>query len=122
MNAEPPVSNSIEILLRNQRKGRMLTELSEQMQAVANAAREHGKAGVLILTLTVTPANGDATAMSVADEIKVKLPQPSKPSSLFFVAEDGRLVREDPTQSEMKLETVKKAPDQSNPGREAVAG
>lgn len=46
---DQPIANSIEILLRNQRKGRMLTELSEQMQAVANAAREHGKSAVPVI-------------------------------------------------------------------------
>lgn len=98
------ILNSVEVLLRNQRKGKMLTELSEQMQRVALAAREHGQAARLTLTLTVLPASTDGTAMSVADEIKIKLPEPKKARSLFFVTDDGCLVRNDPNQTEMKLE------------------
>lgn len=117
------VGNSIEILLVNQRKGKMLTELSEQMQAVALAAREHNEPATLILTLKVSPASGDGSAMSVSDEIKVKLPQPKKPRSLFFITENGVLVRKDPNQSEMTLETVPKTePSTPASAEEAYAG
>lgn len=103
------ISNSFETVLRTQRKGAMLTELSEQLQAAALAVREHGKPATVTLTLNLVPANNDASALNVRDDIKSKLPEKTKSPSLFFTTDDGRLVREDPNQTEMKL-TVEASP------------
>ena len=98
-----PISNAVEILLRHQRKGKMLGDLTDAMRQVVLAVEEHGKPGKLVLTFTVEPASGEAGALKVTDEITTKLPQTKKPSSLFYMTDDGRLVREDPNQGEMQL-------------------
>lgn len=112
MNTETP-SNTFHAMLQHQRKGKLLAELSEQLQQVTLAAREFGEPATLTLTIRVSPANGDASAMAVADEIKTKLPQPKKPTSLFFVTDEGALVRNNPNQSEMNLTAVASNPDRS---------
>lgn len=113
------IPNSFEGVLRHQRKGKMLSELSQSLQAAVLAVVEHNEAATVTLTLKVSPANGDASAMSVQDEIKSKLPQPRKPNTLFYSTDDGRLVREDPNQKEMKFEvttdnTTREIPDSRN--------
>lgn len=106
----PVVVNAIDNVIRQQRKGKCLAELSEALQQVVLAVREHADSGSLTLTLKISPASGDATAMQVADEIKVKLPTIKKPSSLFYSTDEGALVRNDPNQQEMQLASL---PDRS---------
>lgn len=117
MKTETPILNAIESVLRTQRKGAMLTELTAAMQTAVCATREHLKPSVITLTLTISPASGDAAAMSVLDEIKIKPALPRKPNTLFYATDDGRLVREDPNQQEMSLTTV---PTSSTPDREPI--
>ena len=104
MNTTTPIiGNSFESVLRTQRKGALLSELSEKMQSAVLAVREHTKEATVTVTFRITPANADASALSVTDEVKVKLPEPRKPNTLFYATDDGRLVRDDPHQTEMKL-------------------
>jgi len=125
---KPPeiIGNSFESVLRNQRRGHLLSELSEKLQAAVLAVKEHTKEATVTLTFKIAPANGDASAISVTDEIKVKLPEARKANTLFYSTDDGRLVRDDPNQTEMELKTLAKpaAPvpaTESNPDRSAVA-
>jgi hypothetical protein len=80
------------------------------MQEAVMASREHGAESSITLTIKLTPANGDATQISVRDSIKVKLPEPKKPNSIFYATDDGCLSRTDPNQTEMQL-SVSSTPD-----------
>ena len=97
-------NNSFELVLRNQRKGAMMTDLSKTMQEAVLAVTEHGEAATVTVTFKISPANSDAGALSVRDEIKSKLPQPKRSNTLFYSTDDGRLVREDPNQEDLKFE------------------
>lgn len=104
----PIIANSFESVLRLQRRGALLTELSEKLQQAVLAVREHTKEASVTLTFKIAPANADASALSVLDEVKVKLPEARKANTLFYATDDGRLVREDPNQSEMDLKIAPK--------------
>ena len=100
-------SNCFESVLRNQRKGELLNEMSEAIQKATQAVKEHMKPAVVILKITIAPADGNADAVSVVDDVDLKVPRPSRSSSLFFTTDDNRLVRDNPNQTEMKLEVAK---------------
>jgi hypothetical protein len=98
------LNNSFENVLRHQRKGKCLHELSEKIQQAVLEVRALGKPASVTLTLQISPF-GDG-AVSVLDEIKTKLPAANKVSSVFYSTDEGALVRQDPNQQEMKLTAV----------------
>lgn len=114
METTKPVPNTFETVLRNQRKGLMAIELSEKLAELTRACTQHCKSGKLILTITLTPASGDGSTMSVEDQIALKLPETKKPNSLFFTTDDGQLVRDNPEQHQLNLKVV-------NPETAAIA-
>jgi len=66
-----------------------LRELSEQVSVT-------GKVGTLAYTIKVLPG-GDGKII-VKDTIKLNLPEPERPSTLFFPTSEGDLSRRDPRQ------------------------
>jgi len=105
---QTPLANSFEAVLRNQRKGALLSELSEVLQSAVLKVREHTREATVTLIIKIAPANDDASALSVVDEVKVKLPEKRKPNTLFYATDDGRLVRDDPNQKELELAVAPK--------------
>jgi hypothetical protein len=105
-----PGGNSFELVVRNQRRGALLAELSTKLSEAVMAVKEHSKPATVTLVLTIDPANGDASAVRLQDEVKVKLPRKPQGASLFYTTDDNRLVRDDPHQTEMALEVVKAQP------------
>lgn len=97
------LDNSFEHQLRHIRKGAALTELSQELQKGVLAVRSLNKKATLTLTLNIEPF-GDGT-FAITDDIKVKLPVPNKGHTLFYATDDGRLVRDNPEQTEMQLVT-----------------
>lgn len=104
---EKPVGNCFESVLRQQRKGELLTELSAAIQTATQAVKEYMKPATITLKITIAPASGDAAAVAVVDDVDIKVPKPSRTSSLFFTTDNNTLVRDNPNQSEMKLEALK---------------
>ena len=100
--------NNFVAVLTQLRRGSAVVDASEGLAEMVKAVRETGKKGKLTITITVVPLNkGDA--VDLVDEVNVKLPKPNRGSSLFFSADDGTLLRNDPRQGELKL-TVLAAP------------
>lgn len=80
-------------------RGKTHDELSQALHDVVAKVIETGKKGSLTLTLSIglldkDPANG----MQITDEIKVKLPEHDRPSSMFYPDRTGNLSRRDPRQ------------------------
>ena len=106
--AAAEAGNNFVAVLTQLRRGAAVVDASEGLAEVVKAVRENGKKGKLSLTITVVPlSKGDA--VDLVCEVTVKVPKPNKGSSLFFVADDGTLLRNDPRQGELKL-TVLAAP------------
>jgi hypothetical protein len=82
--------------LREQRRGGVLFDASEALQVLVEAVEATGKPGSLTIKLSLKPDAKYGTAVEVKDEITVKVPQPDKPSSLFYMDGSHNLVRHDP--------------------------
>ena len=85
--------------LREQAKGATHEELSEGLRDLVARVMDTGKGGSISLKITVEPMKGSkGSALVVTDEIKLRLPEHDRQSSLFFSDREGNLVREDPNQ------------------------
>lgn len=107
-----PVNNTFESVLRNQRKGVMATELSDKLQSLTRAVMAVGKPGSITIKLKLMPASADGAALSVTDNIEIKLPEPPKANSIFYTTDEGQLVRENPEQRKLNFEVVTPLPVQ----------
>lgn len=106
MNEKPLVGNCFESVLRQQRRGELLTELSEAIQTATQSVKEFMKPATITLKITIAPADGDGAAVAVIDDVDIKVPKPKRSSSLFYTTDDGRLVRDNPNQTEMQLQVA----------------
>lgn len=91
-------------LLREHRGGLTHDELSEALNRLVAAVMDERKAGDLTLKVTIKP-QGDGAVM-VMDEVKLKLPKPTKGTSLFFVTPENNLIRQDPRQPNLPLREI----------------
>lgn len=105
--------------VQEQRSGGLHGELSDGLSELVTAVSEHRKAGTLTLTLKVTP-NNDGVTVTVTDKVAVKAPEADRGAAIFFVDEDGNLLRRDPRQIELPLREVQR-PGVRDADSEAVA-
>lgn len=105
---QPVINNTFNEVLVGLRKGEVLTELSHAMQEAIQSVKEHGKSATVILKLEIAAANGDASQVSVTEDISTKLPKPPKQNSIFFTTDQNTLSRRDPNQQEMVLQEVQR--------------
>lgn len=92
----PTTARAFDAFLREQRRGGVVYDLGEALQRLVTAVEETGKGGSLTLKLTLEPDKKYGTAVEVADAITVKIPEPDKPSSIFYMDGSHNLVRHDP--------------------------
>lgn len=95
---DTPTARPFADWLREQAKGKSHDELSESLRRLVEAVQDTGKKGSIAYTVTVEPATKGADALTVSDEIRVKIPEHARPASLFFADADSNLVRNDPNQ------------------------
>jgi putative aminopeptidase FrvX len=105
-------------VIRDLRFGETLDEISTEFNKLVTAVENTGKAGSLTFTVKIKPSA--AGAIEVIDEIKTKLPQLAKGTSLFFATPEGNLVRNNPRQDE--LPGLKEVPKNEKPLKEAKHG
>lgn len=74
------------------------SELTETLRDLVARVRDTGKAGALTLTLTVSPRPGTRNQVEIKDEIKTKLPEFPRATSIFFADDANQLTRNDPNQ------------------------
>lgn len=109
MKTDPGTIRPFPDVLQEHRKGRLVAELGEQLNALVEAVTTIGKGGTLTLKLNVKPATKASDMVLVTDEIKVDLPKPDAEASLFYVDGDANLTRHNPTQPDLPLREVGKA-------------
>lgn len=85
--------------LRELQKGRVHEELSTQLHDLVAAVQDTGKSGTLTLTLKVEKQK-NTDMLLIGDDVKTKLPQFDRASSLWFVDGDGNVSRDNPDQLE----------------------
>lgn len=91
--------------LREYRNGALVRHLTDAQAEVLAAVAKHRKKGSLTLSMTFTPEEGSERGIQVDASVSIKVPKPSLPKALFYVA-DGGLFRNDPGQTEMFEEVV----------------
>lgn len=75
-------------------KGRSYAELSDSLKEVVRMVRDTGKQGTLTYTLKIAPVKGsDGEQIQIEDDIKVKLPKPSRRMSFWFTDAGGGMHR-----------------------------
>ncbi|MEN3123251.1 hypothetical protein [Janibacter sp. LM] len=93
-----PHSRPFADFIREQNRGRTHDELSDGLRDLVSRVEDTGKKGTITLTVTVEPLKGNESCLQVSDEIKLKLPEHDRGSSIFFRGRDGNLQRDDPNQ------------------------
>ena len=78
--------------------GNAADQASEQLQALVRAVGEHEREGSMTVTITVKPRGKDSGQVEVTAKSTIKLPTREIAPSMFFVTEDGGLVRDNPRQ------------------------
>lgn len=100
-NARPFFDTAREI-----RRGQFLEDCSDELQAVIEAVEETGKAGKLVIEISITPASKGQGAMKIADKVKAVLPAMPAGETIMFVTTDNNLVANDPRQGSLELRGV----------------
>ena len=87
--------------LRFMRKGSVVQALTDKLAEVCKAASETGKAGELTLKIKIKPEAAGGKQFDFVPSIGFSIPQPDLKPSVFYMTDDGGVVREDPDQAEM---------------------
>lgn len=99
--------------LREQSSGKTHEELSVALHDLIGRVTDTGKKGSLQLTVTVAPMKGDVSMLVVGDEIKLRIPEHDRKTSIFYPDRDGNLSRRDPNQ--LEFESLREVPAGVNP-------
>lgn len=95
---------SFNIVLGELRFGETLDELTSKMAELVAAVGNTQKVGEITIKLKLKPGAGGS--IEITDEIKAKIPELPKGSSLFFATPENNLVRNDPRQQALPLKSV----------------
>jgi hypothetical protein len=102
-----PIVRPFTEFLLQQAYGGTHDELTYGLHDLIAAVKDHGKAGSLTLTISVAPVGAGAERqVMVTDRVALKAPTGKRPTSMFFVDDDGNLTRKDPRQPELPLREV----------------
>jgi hypothetical protein len=102
-----PIVRPFTEFLLQQGYGGTHDELTYGLHDLIAAVKDHGKGGSLVLTIKVDPVGkGDERQVMVTDNVVLKAPSGKRPTSIFFVDDDGNLTRKDPRQPELPLREV----------------
>lgn len=97
-----PSNSFLSVLQRKELQEGLLTLASEALGRLALAVKLTKKKGTLNLVMTVEPQKGGAISIGVA--VNSKAPSTAEQHlTIFFVDEDGSLLRDDPGQKELAL-------------------
>lgn len=91
-------------VIREVHHGITYAELTEAVARLAAAVIDTRKPGSIKLELKIRP-NGEKAVFTTAT-VTTKIPSRTIGETIFFVDEDGALVREDPRQQRLPLQAV----------------
>lgn len=102
--------------LTSKLEGVTVDELDAELAALVQEVHASGRSGKISYTLEVSKKN--RSGIVIVDDLKVTKPKRQKETSFFYCSANGRLLRNDPNQSEMNFRTVEG--DQPNPATTKV--
>ena len=101
------MTDLLQVLL-DMRNGAVAADCNAKFNEVLKAVLETAGKGKLTIDLIITPAKmgmgGAVLEVETSHECKMKKPELAIGRSMFFVAPDGSLTREDPSQAAMFAE------------------
>jgi hypothetical protein len=77
-------------------KGIVADEAATKLAELVTAVQETGKKGSVTVTIQVVPHKGNNETVNVAAAVTAKLPRAETPTSIFYIAANGNLSRNDP--------------------------
>jgi len=92
--------------LREVRRGQILEDCADELQKIVRAVDETGKAGKLVIELTIKPASKGQGIYTVSDKVRAKLPELPAGETILFGTPDGNLQARNPSQPELDLKDV----------------
>lgn len=96
---EPPDSGAYFAQMLSQiSHGDAAEQASDLLAQLVKAVGEHEREGTLTLVISVKPRGKDSGQVEVTAKTATKLPVREIAPSMFFVTEDGGLVRDNPRQ------------------------
>lgn len=90
-------------VMRDFGRGQVLEDAAQQLQDIVRAVAEHGKKGVLTITVEVAPMKGDRGALLVTAKTNAKAPQADATATVFYADQRGNLLRDHPDQTTIPL-------------------
>ena len=108
-------------ILRDHRGGKLVDHLSGKLDEVVAAVRKTGKSGELTLKLKIVPAKGEDDLVDVIPNCKVSLPEPDLAKAMFFVSEEGDLLRSNPNAPALFQREVDRAELGDKPNAAGIA-
>lgn len=106
-------------ILREIRKGEAVNAATDELAELIRAVKATGKPGTLTLKLKVTPIGRDGKQVEITPDISMSAPSPALNKGIFFVDDQGDLLRDDPDQRPLFEETSALAAKPRGP--EAIA-
>lgn len=85
-------------------RGNFMINCGRKMQELTDAIKETGKKGRIVISLDVAPSglkHGRVSTVEIRPDVSIVKPKHDQGKVTFFVTEDNKLVREDPSQAEM---------------------
>lgn len=90
----PPFS----LWLPDHRRGELDSEITAGLAEVVDACRATGKPGSVTIELNIKPSGPSCITVMLVDNVKVKVPQPDREASVYYVTREAGLSRVDPMQ------------------------
>lgn len=85
--------------------GAAIHDAAKDLNELVRAVKATGKSGTLTIKLTVEPDKADDTVCTIQPDVTLKLPKKARAKAIFYIDDKtGDLTREDPRQTQMKLE------------------
>lgn len=107
-------------ILLEMRNGQVAADINRKLGELMDSVLETAsvKGGRLILELNIKPSKfalgGTVVEVETSHECRIKKPELKIGRSLFFVAKDGELTRDDPNQEDMFINEEKQNSERPN--------
>jgi hypothetical protein len=107
----PAIDRGCLNLLDQHQNGSIISDVSEAYRKVVEATQLTGKGGEVTLKIKITPPNKTVSRfIGIAMEVTTKIPKAPPYISIWYVGNDGELLRDDPNQQKLDLRVVETNP------------
>lgn len=113
--AETQSPDSFSTFVLNHSHGDFSRDASQQFNQLIDEVGITGKKGSITIKIDVAPGGGaDSAQLSITDKIDVKLPKPTRPSSVYFFDGNRDLSRDRPGYLTVEQEIARNTEEQKD--------